>query len=272
LKKHFYTLHLISDGRSNPIKLTFNITFARILLGLLVAIIIIIIIGTVVLLPKALKYNDLLAENNQLIQDRLTVMQILSDYNKIRQMDQYIRSVLGADLNLPSLDSINVDSLSIPPVLNNRSPEKSFQISYLDNVPIYPPVAGYITQGFVDDHTLSQDNHYGVDIASPEGAPVCASASGVVVFSNWTYDLGYMVILYHSNGYFTIYGHNQRNAVNEHQYVNRGDIIGYLGNTGISQGPHLHFEIWREGKPIDPQSMIYSYRRADISVKNYGRQ
>jgi len=271
LKKRFYTLHLISDGRSNPIKMSFNIILARVVLGLLATIIIIIIIGTIILLPKALKYDDLFMENNQLIQDRLKVMQILSDYNKIRQMDQYIRSVLGADLSLPSLDSINVDSLSIPLVLNNRSVEKSFQISYLDNVPIYPPVEGYITQGFVDDHIISQDNHYGVDVAGPEGEPIRASASGVVVFSNWTYDLGYMIILYHSNGYFTIYGHNQHNTVNEHQYVNRGEIIGYLGNSGISKGPHLHFEIWREGKPIDPQSMIYSYRRADVSVKNYGR-
>ncbi len=270
MKKRYYTLHLISDSHTNPFKLTFNIIVVRLIIIFLSLIIIGIIAGTAVFLPRALKYNALTNENEQLIKDRLKVIRILSDYNKIRQMDQYIRSVLGADLNIPSLDSINVDSLFIPPGVTNHTREKAIEISYLDNVPIYPPVDGYITQGFVDDHVLTQDNHYGVDIAAPEGHPIRASASGVVVFSNWTHDLGYMVIIYHPDGYFTIYGHNQRNVVEEHQYLNRGDIIGYLGNTGISKGPHLHFEIWREGKPIDPQSMIYSYRRSDVSVKNHG--
>ena len=272
MKKRFYTLHLISsDAQTNPVKLSFNIIFARIIIGLIILVIAGIIAGAIIFLPKALKYNSLVAENNQLIKDRLKVIQILSDYNRVRQMDQYIRSVLGTDLNIPSLDSLNTDSMFIPLLTNNHSDEKPIEISYLDNIPIYPPVDGYITRGFIDDHVLTRDNHYGVDVAAPEGAPIRASASGVVVFSNWTYDLGYVVILYHPNGYFTIYGHNLRNVIEEHQYITRGEIIAYLGNTGISNGPHLHFEIWREGKPIDPQRMIYSYRKADISVKNYGR-
>lgn len=270
MKKKHYTLHLISDARETPLRLTFSSIFAKTALGLLISLIILIIIGAIYLIPRARQYDDLVTENERLIVDRLKVTKILSDYNKIRQMDQYIRSVLGTDLNIASLDSAYLDSMFLPLEITNHAQEKSVEISYLDNVPIYPPVEGYITQGFVDDHILFQDNHYGVDIAAPEGVPIHASASGVVVFSNWTYDLGYTIILYHPNGYFTIYGHNQRNIVEEHQYLKRGDIIGFLGNTGISQGPHLHFEIWREGKPIDPQSMIYSYRRADISVNNYG--
>lgn len=270
MKKQHYTLHLISETHKNPFKLTFNSIVARLVLGGIIALLIGIIAGMIYLLPRALKYNDLVVENEQLIVDRLKVTQILSDYNKIRQMDQYIRSVLGSDLNIASLDSNYMDSLFIPTGTLGRAGEKSVEISYLDNVPIYPPVEGYITQGFTNDHVLTQDNHYGLDIAAPEGVPIRASASGVVVFSNWTHDLGYTVILYHPNGYFTIYGHNQRNIVEEHQYLKRGDTIGYLGNTGISQGPHLHFEIWREGEPIDPQRMIYSYRHTDISVNNYG--
>jgi murein DD-endopeptidase MepM/ murein hydrolase activator NlpD len=128
-------------------------------------------------------------------------------------------------------------------------------------------VDGYITRGFIDDKVMTSENHYGVDVAAAEGTPIKAAAAGVVVFSNWTYDLGYTVILYHSDGYFSIYGHNQRNSVVAHQYVKRGEVIGYLGNTGKSQGPHLHFEIWREGVPINPQELIYSYKKADISLK-----
>ena len=270
MKKQNYTLHIVGDSNKTPFKLTFNSIVARNIIVFLVLLIAVIGIGTAIFLPRALKYTTLEAENERLIVDRLKVMQILSDYNKIRQMDQYIRSVLGADLNIASLDSLDLDSLFIPPGTINHTNEKAIEISYLDNVPIYPPVEGYITQGFTDDHVLTQNNHYGVDVAAPVGEPIRAAASGVVVFSNWTYDLGYTIILYHPNGYFTIYGHNLRNIVEEHQYLDRGDIIGYLGNTGISQGPHLHFEIWKEGKPIDPQNMIYSYRRSDISVNNYG--
>lgn len=270
MKKQHYTLHLISDSNKTPIKFTFNSSVARLIIVLIVILIVGIITGAIYFMPRALQYNRVQAENEKLIVDRLKVTRILSDYNKIRQMDQYIRSVLGADLNIASIDSGYMDSLFASSGNMNITGSKPVEISYLDNVPIYPPVEGYITQGFIDDRVLTQDNHYGVDIAAPEGAPIRAAASGVVVFSNWTYDLGYTVILYHPNGYFTIYGHNQRNIVEEHQVLKRGDIIGYLGNTGISQGPHLHFEIWREGEPIDPQSMIYSYRHADISVNNYG--
>ena len=270
MKKKNYTLHLVGDSHNKPIIITFNSLVARILLLGAIVITVVLIVGIIYFLPRALKYSEVKAENEQMIVDRLKVTRILSDYNKILQMDKYIRSVLGPDLNIPSIDSSLTDSLFISSIKRRSNIDSSVQISYLDNVPIYPPVEGYITQGFVDDHVITQDNHYGVDIAAPEGAPIRASASGVVLFSNWTYDLGYTIILYHPNGYFTIYGHNQRNIVDEHQTVKRGDIIGYLGNTGISQGPHLHFEIWREGEPIDPQSMIYSYRHADISVNNYG--
>lgn len=270
MSKVFYTLHLISNRQTSPKKLTFSRTVARICLVIILLVIIVGTAGAIILIPKALHYNEMVRENRELIKDRILVTRILSDYNKIRQMDRYIRSVLGADLNIPSLDSLELDSLFIPPGTVNRIPEETIEISYLDNIPIYPPVDGYITQGFVDDHLLTADNHYGVDIAAAEGEPIRASASGVVVFSNWTHDLGYTIIMYHSEGYFTIYGHNQRNIIKEHQYVNRGDIIAFVGNTGVSQGPHLHFEIWREGKPIDPQTMVYTYRHSDISVKNYG--
>lgn len=271
MKKNYYTLHILADNKEKPFIRTFSTTTTRIVISLLIVIIVSTIVTICLSLPKALKYNRVSAENEQLIQDRLIVTKILSDYNQIRQMDRYIRSVLGADLSLPSLDSLDFDSLFIPPGISNQLTSKSIEISYLENIPIYPPIDGYITQGFVNDHIFTEDNHYGVDVAASEGEPVKAAASGVVVFSNWTYHLGYMVIIYHANGYFTIYGHNQRNIVEEHQYVNRGEVIGYLGNTGISNGPHLHFEIWREGNPIDPQSMIYSYRRSDVSIKNIGR-
>jgi len=268
VKNKKYTLHLLSESREKPLILTFsNVTARAIIIGT-AAFLALLIITILISLPKAIKYRQITLENAQLVQDRLKVSQILSDYNQIRQMDQYIRSVLGTDLILPSGDSTSHGASGF--LKSNPDRSRFVQISFLENIPISPPLTGYITRGFIDDKVMTSENHYGVDVAAPEGTPIKAAAAGVVVFSNWTNDLGYTVILYHSNGYFSIYGHNQRNSVIEHQYVLRGEVIAYLGNTGKSEGPHLHLEIWREGNPIDPQDLIYSYKKADISLKNEG--
>jgi murein DD-endopeptidase MepM/ murein hydrolase activator NlpD len=270
LKERYYTFHILASDKEKPTVFTLSSATAKSIVIVTTILLVGIITAFVFLIPKARDYNRVSVENEELLQDRLTVMRILSDYNQIRQMDKYIRSVLGTDLNLPPLDSIELNSLSLPMGINSNLREEFIEISYLDNIPIYPPVEGYITQGFVDDHIFEEDNHYGIDIAALGDEPIRAAASGVVIFSNWTYYLGYTVILYHGEGYLTIYGHNRRNTVEAHQYVRRGDVIGFVGDTGISEGPHLHFEIWREGSPIDPQDMIYSYRGADISIKKIG--
>jgi murein DD-endopeptidase MepM/ murein hydrolase activator NlpD len=267
VKEKKYTLHLLSESREKPFIMTFSHRSARLAIISVAAFLALLIITILITLPKAVRYRKITLENAQLVQDRLKVSQILSDYNQIRQMDQYIRSVLGTDLILPSGDSAGS---AVNFLENNPTRSRFVQISFLENIPIYPPVTGYITRGFIDDKVMTSENHYGVDIAAAEGTPIRAAAAGVVVFSNWTYDFGNTVILYHSNGYFSIYGHNQRNSVFEHQYVSRGQVIGYLGNTGKSEGPHLHLEIWREGTPIDPQDLIYSYKKTDISLKNEG--
>ena len=76
------------------------------------------------------------------------------------------------------------------------------------------------------------------------------------MFSGWTYEMGNLIIIYHGDGYMTHYGHNQNNLVSSLDIVKRGDVIGYVGNTGISSGPHLHFEIRRYNKSVDPRRYI----------------
>jgi len=269
--KRYFTIHLMSTGSKKPFTMTFNHHVAYLLFAFGVIVILFFFVGIFTFFPKAMQYDKIKAENDILIQDRIKVTKILSDYNQIRQMDQYIRSVLGSDLKIPESDSTAYDSMANTQMEAIQKPEEVARISFLDNIPIYPPVDGYITQGFLDNRVFSRDNHFGVDVVATEGEPIKASASGVVVLSNWTPDLGNTVIIYHSDGYFTIYGHNQRNYVESHQYVNRGDVIGFVGNTGKSKGPHLHFEIWKEGKPVNPQDMVYSYKLSDKSLKNVER-
>ncbi|MDD4689137.1 MAG: M23 family metallopeptidase [Eubacteriales bacterium] len=99
----------------------------------------------------------------------------------------------------------------------------------------------------------SRDNHKGIDIAAPVGSAVYASDGGVVTFAGWNDGgYGYMVILDHGNGYVTYYAHCNKVLINEGDTVSQGQVIAEVGNTGISTGPHLHFEVRHNGTPVNP--------------------
>ena len=113
------------------------------------------------------------------------------------------------------------------------------------------PWYGGISQYFGEPELGSY--HKGLDIEGGIGGTIIAAASGTVVLTAWDdYGLGYHVIIDHGNGMQTIYGHLSDIWVSQGQYVNQGDAIGALGNTGYSTGPHLHFQINMFGTPVDP--------------------
>ncbi|MGD0919167.1 MAG: LysM peptidoglycan-binding domain-containing M23 family metallopeptidase, partial [Thermodesulfobacteriota bacterium] len=106
----------------------------------------------------------------------------------------------------------------------------------------------------VDSFQESEDRrHQGIDIASPLGTPIKASYAGRVVYSNNTIKgYGNLIILRHSEEFVTVYAHNQTNLVEEGAWVEKGQIIGKVGQTGRATGPHLHFEIRKNNKAVDP--------------------
>ncbi len=103
------------------------------------------------------------------------------------------------------------------------------------------------------------DWHPGIDIANTYGAPIYASASGHVTMAGWYGGYGRYVEIEHDFGYVTAYGHMSVIAVSAGQYVEKGSVIGYVGNSGYSTGPHLHFEVIRNGKQVNPFSVIKRY-------------
>ena len=118
--------------------------------------------------------------------------------------------------------------------------------------PLLTPVEGFITQGFDPAR-----NHFGIDIAAQRGTPVYAPGDGVVLFAGWTYEDGNMLIIAHGGGYATVYKHNQTLLKNTLNTVKRGEPIALLGSTGrTSAGHHLHFEVWRNGVPQDPNDFL----------------
>ena len=114
------------------------------------------------------------------------------------------------------------------------------------------PVNGYISRGFDPDR-----GHYGIDIVVKDGTPVYASAGGFVVFSGYTNNYGHIIILSHSDGYLSIYKHCSVILKKEREFVKQGELIAQSGNSGLATtGPHLHFEIWHNGKPVDSETLL----------------
>lgn len=112
-----------------------------------------------------------------------------------------------------------------------------------------------------DPFTLGHQFHPGIDIALPYGTTIVAARSGQVEFAGWNGGYGRMVMIKHTDGYSSIYGHMQRFIVSGGQWVRAGQIIGYVGSTGYSTGPHLHFELRRYGQVINPMQ-VPGFRRA----------
>ncbi len=104
------------------------------------------------------------------------------------------------------------------------------------------------------------DWHPGIDIANTYGAPVYASASGKVTTAGWNGGYGRYVEIEHDFGYVTAYGHMSIIAVSAGQHVEKGSIIGFVGNSGYSTGPHLHFEVIKNGKQVNPFSVIRRFQ------------
>tara|TARA_Y100000996_G_scaffold163309_1_gene126867 strand:- start:274 stop:1131 length:858 start_codon:yes stop_codon:yes gene_type:complete len=117
---------------------------------------------------------------------------------------------------------------------------------------LFPPVKGGLSSAFDINN-----KHYGVDIVMPENSPVHSISEGIVVFSEWTSATGFVIIIEHLNGLTSIYKHNSSIIKSQGDTVGTGEIIAFTGNTGeLTTGPHLHFELWYQGEPVDPQSYI----------------
>ena len=98
--------------------------------------------------------------------------------------------------------------------------------------------------------------HTGIDISVPVGTAVRATGDGVISFSGWNAGSGNLVVVEHGAGYSTFYAHNSSVAVKTGQLIKRGDIIAYSGSTGNSTGPHVHYEVWQQGRAVNPKGFL----------------
>jgi murein DD-endopeptidase MepM/ murein hydrolase activator NlpD len=126
---------------------------------------------------------------------------------------------------------------------NNSSEAKLYYFTHLN--------------GTVTNQFNPTEKHYGVDIVAPKNEAIKAALDGTVIFADWTVETGYVIQLQHRNNITSIYKHNSVLLKEVGQVVKAGEAIAIVGNTGkLSSGPHLHFELWKEGKAIDPMQFI----------------
>lgn len=159
---------------------------------------------------------------------------------------------LKLDHQKESLASKIVSLEEILNILNDRT-------SVLTSTPSIRPTRGWISSGFgmrIDPWTGKKHMHEGIDIAARAGSEVRAAADGVIIFAGMNPTLGKGVVINHGYGFVTRYGHNSEIYVEIGKKVRRGDVIAAIGSTGRSTGPHLHYEVVRNQKPINPMNYI----------------
>lgn len=173
-------------------------------------------------------------------------------------VDEFVsRDELSIDSNL-----INPDIFTISPNLQDSilrqyvENEDKFNLTnnelVIENKMFFSPIKGEITQSF-----NFNENHFAIDIAADIGTPVKSILDGKIIFSEWSLETGYVVVIDHGENIISVYKHNSKTLKEQNDFVQAGEVIAYSGNQGnLSSGPHLHFELWKNGTPIDPEPLL----------------
>jgi len=121
------------------------------------------------------------------------------------------------------------------------------------------PTQGWISSGYgwrINPFTRQREFHEAIDLAAPWGSEIRAAAQGKVTYAGWKGGYGLLIRIADGYGYSTVYGHLSKILVKKAAWVSKGQIIGRVGSTGRSTGPHLHFEVWHNGKAINPLNLM----------------
>lgn len=165
-----------------------------------------------------------------------------SDYNNITNLKTKEDSLLRLDIE--NMGEYNIYYHETEDIYNtsfNEGPKVFFA-----------PITGIITNEF-----NSNSNHFGIDIVAKRNDAVKSIDNGIVILSEWSINTGHIIAIQHSGNMVSIYKHNSSLLKKSGEYVNAGDLIAIIGNSGEqSTGPHLHFELWKDGSAVDPLKYI----------------
>jgi murein DD-endopeptidase MepM/ murein hydrolase activator NlpD len=288
-RKRYLSLIFVPDQDKDPKSVSMSYGKGRLLFAVLILLAVHFIMGGVnyfrVAKLTATK-RSLLRENAELIERNKRIDQIEKEFNEIQRTDEKIRRAFGVTLGVgeqpnPKAEASKAQSSgkvelaptveSIPEPTESR-PSGVTPLYFLshkeadffnpDNLPtLLPVVNGVVTTHFRNGEMFPGRSHWGIDIAAQKGTVIQAAGSGVVLLADWTPDFGNMVIVSHAMGFTSYYGHTMQVLVRQGAKVKKGQIIALVGSSGISSAPHLHFEIWKDGKPINPEDFLYAVQK-----------
>ncbi len=198
------------------------------------------------------------------VEDRTRKLAIIAGINTLDETSQggvggARPTDLGENPYRDDLDKMGLRSRRLNGDLSVLEQKFAAQAELLSSTPSIAPVRGILTDGFggrSDPFTGEHGTHTAVDISSAIGQPVRAPADGIVVKAEWANGYGNVIYISHGYGYSTRYGHLSSFDAHPGQHVKRGDVIGYVGSTGRSTGPHLHYEVRLNNNPVNPLEYI----------------
>ena len=270
-KNKFFRFAIIND---NSLEEVFNIKFSRVrLLWLTAAILLVISVIFVLLLGYTPLRNLIPGKSKTHVQNEL-IMMIQKADSLEKSLGNYslytknLKKVLSDSVSLDSVQDLFKEGFTVkefdfkPSVedsilraeveaeesisLNSNLKEKKLNSFFIK------PVDGLITEGF-----NKKIGHFGVDVVSKKGAFISSIDDGMVLFSSWTHEFGYVLVIKHQNSFISFYKHNSEVFKSKGDYVKSGETIAIIGNSGkYSTGPHLHFELWKGSSPVNPLNYI----------------
>jgi len=290
-RKKYFSIIFVPDQEQNPKSISMSYTVGRLLIVLMVVLSVHLILSGYgyYRIFQLEKISNLLQYENQDLKARnRRIEEIVRLFNEIRVTDGKIRKAFGSELGIREYNLQDFETLkSQTPARTPASTEPQQEASHLrmpmaqiqnsqyfltersgdyfdpEYLPTQLPVEGYLTTRFQKGGKFPARSHNGIDLAAQKGTVIRAAGAGIVILADWTPDFGNVIVISHGNGFVTYYAHAMRLLVDQGTRVRKAQQIALLGSSGRSSAPHLHFEIWKNGEPLDPEKLIFALQRKE---------
>lgn len=272
-------LLIIRNEENFAEKSTFSFTYAKVILLAVTVFIVLMLLSLLLVKTLLAQWFDprhaQIEANKKLYALTLKVDSLATE---VEQKDRFIlnfQRVLGGDTTLAFQeydsepvtteelvdDEIDVSRLSPVDSQFRQNFEKtdlslvnfaSEKYNDLQEIFFFSPISGFVSAPY-----KVKEGHFGVDIVAKKNEPVKSVADGTVIMASWTQDSGYVIAVQHRGNIISVYKHNAELLKKVGNFVNAGEIISIIGNTGdLTDGPHLHFELWYNGNSLNPEEFV----------------
>lgn len=250
MPRRYVNFIIVPEDKSEGIKFRLSTLTVKFLLGIILVVVVVMAIMSIFYakaLSIAMLNNELKRENQKLREYNSKVVQMEKELEDYRSFFSKVANLAGIDQDLivknkDTVSQVLANTLDSTVDYSMGPQEVDTQSS---DIPSGLPLGGWISKDFSADHKA-------IDIAVKEGTEVKATADGIVKFVGWDETFGNLIIVRHKGNIETYYGHNQKILVKPNQRVKKGETISLSGNTGKSTAPHLHYEIKKDDKSVNP--------------------